>query len=675
MGFLDNIREEAEDAIDKGKDALDKVKDEAEERTGVDIDRDGNVGDSGGGSSDSGSSDTGSSSDSSSNTGSSSDSVDVSVGGGSDGGGSSSSGSSDVVETIESDANQPVNVEDIDIPDRSNEDFSQEGPEKVAVQSSVTVEDKQTSVRTESGNEITRAEAIQRRDEAEQRRRNLENQEEFLQNLSEGSRVRTQGGEVLSRSQALNQVSQRAEDAFDTEQSIRTGLENFNQISRSQRREPRDVFDIAREKADVERPLSFNNPFNSGNDFGDIINVNEEGVEDFFDNPGDQTFISGTELMQSGQDFADDFIDDASEFKAGFDRAVIEANPLTTFQPNTQQSLRRGVTPEDAIESIGRGVATGGSQAPGLLLATPGAVSRSFQEDTPSLSQGAAKGGSLFVEEAENDPIGLVGEEIGEEISEKAIFGTAGAVAGKTAGRSASILGAAPTPDFNSLRPAEDGFSTVKGSASFGGITDDSATPDFVSDTGPDTLEPDIGIEQDVTGTDIEAEPDIVEADTNIESSGGPVSSPFSDVGSAPIDNSIDETFSDIFAEVDAEADPFAESEARADPLSDVFADATAVAEVEPEVDPRLDPRPDTRLDRSLDPTLGGQDDEEELLFGNDSADQVNDDFRFQSSVGAEILGITAEERPDAQSIQDPFSVRPIVTENEDNRRDDERIL
>ena len=44
MGLFDNIKEGIDDTVDKGKEVVDEVKDEAEERTGVDIDRDGNLG-------------------------------------------------------------------------------------------------------------------------------------------------------------------------------------------------------------------------------------------------------------------------------------------------------------------------------------------------------------------------------------------------------------------------------------------------------------------------------------------------------------------------------------------------------------------------------------------------------------------------------------------------------
>lgn len=56
--------------------------------------------------------------------------------------------------------------------------------------------------------------------------------------------------------------------------------------------------------------------------------------------------------------------------------------------------------------------------------------------------------------------------------------------------------------------------------------------------------------------------------------------------------------------------------------------------------------------------------DAEKLLTGSDKA------FQFDSSLGAELTGLTAEDRPDAFNTQDPLSLRPVV-ENKGNKRED----
>jgi len=238
MGIFDNIREGVEDTIDKGKDAVDNVKDEVEDRTGVDIDRDGNVGnnDSGGSSSPDRDSSTVSSDSSGGSSGGSSSSgggdVSFDTGGGSSGGsssgGSSSGGGGSDRDVVERD-NEEVKVEDIEIPDRSNEDFEQKGSERVEAVNSVTVEDQETSVETSSGNQVSRADLKQKEAQARENKINLQNQQDFL--------------ESQGRTQQAQELEQKIDTAETNQRSLQQDIQNFGELAEAQDRQQNNTRD------------------------------------------------------------------------------------------------------------------------------------------------------------------------------------------------------------------------------------------------------------------------------------------------------------------------------------------------------------------------------------------------------------------------------------------------
>lgn len=55
---------------------------------------------------------------------------------------------------------------------------------------------------------------------------------------------------------------------------------------------------------------------------------------------------------------------------------------------------------------------------------------------------------------------------------------------------------------------------------------------------------------------------------------------------------------------------------------------------------------------------------DDELQQGVVQDDPLDSEFEFRPSVGAEILGITAEDVPDRSEIQDPLSLRPVVEDD-----------
>lgn len=61
---------------------------------------------------------------------------------------------------------------------------------------------------------------------------------------------------------------------------------------------------------------------------------------------------------------------------------------------------------------------------------------------------------------------------------------------------------------------------------------------------------------------------------------------------------------------------------------------------------------------------LGFTNDNEEESSGVLDQFSSDKDFRFDSSLGAELTGVTAEERPDAFATQDPFNLRPVLEDS-----------
>lgn len=325
MSFFDNIRDRVDDTVDKGRDIASDIRDSVEDNTGINFDRDSGSEDSSGSSS---------KSDTASESSDSSRDEDPSF----DTGGrrSQDSGSSG------SGSRNEVNVEPIEMPDRSNEDFEQEGPEKVAVQSAVTVEDQRTSVETGSGETVSRADLINRRDEAEQRRRNLENQEEFLQNLSEGSRVETEQGETVSRREALDRVAQQREEAFSSEQSIRSNIQNFEELSKQQSTRQRHPLDNQVPVTDQDGFFTRLDARTQNTAFGGLTDI-IEGTRD------NAEIIGRTRPAQFAGQGAAGILSFTSE-------AADSLTPETRFDSLTEQQLfdnrRRSITTSELEEGL-----------------------------------------------------------------------------------------------------------------------------------------------------------------------------------------------------------------------------------------------------------------------------------------------------------------------------------
>lgn len=81
-------------------------------------------------------------------------------------------------------------------------------------------------------------------------------------------------------------------------------------------------------------------------------------------------------------------------------------------------------------------------------------------------------------------------------------------------------------------------------------------------------------------------------------------------------------------------------------------------------IEPRIDRKPESSR-KSLFSLESDEDQDEEI-----SQDEISSEFEFRASVGAEILGITAEEAPSQEEVQDPLSLRPVVRDKREGNED-----
>ena len=163
----------------------------------------------------------------------------------------------------------------------------------------------------------------------------------------------------------------------------------------------------------------------------------------------EEALSAGVDLMNEGSEFGDrvsnatvgrftDFTDDlfSPRFVDESGREVeLSDEQEEAFQTDAVSFADDRVEASgDIAETFGSGVASGPSQIAGLALATPGAVQRSFEEDTPSFGQGVSAGPELLFDEVSDNPGEFLAEEAGEEVGEAIagalVAGPAGLVAG-----------------------------------------------------------------------------------------------------------------------------------------------------------------------------------------------------------------------------------------------------
>lgn len=527
-----------------------------------------------------------------------------------------------------------------------------EGPEKVAEQSSITVEEK--------------------RKETNQSNKNRISKDTIAPNQQPGG-----PGDPIDLSQASSERLQKAQQslpqASPQAQRNREELKRQQEAAQFKEKSRQTLTEI--EQAENDVTVRFGDQEVTGEQGAELINqqiqetkeFQEQSLERFketesrknkssveiarenADTLAEESLVTGVDLMQRGQDFADETVDDVIDVKRDLESDFIEANPFTAETVSDPVAGIEGTSPDEVTADFGRGAATSGSQLGGLIVATPGATVRALDQDTPSLSEGAVKGGELTVEEFTGDPSGFIAEEAGEEISEKALASVAGKAAGSTLGG----LSVIPTPDFGSVRPETSSqvsavdrgvAAALPGSQVMVVDTEPQSTPDFVNEPGPESQpEPDTSVTDiDVTG-ELETETSTTEAvdsslstDFAITPVVDAISRPSSVSQPQSISQSRPET--NILSEPRTQSNPLIESSARAEARAESRAELDL--RVEPKVEPS--PRPETRPSPTID--LGRERrDPASIIDGRETSELETSD-RFAPSLDALITGETADE-------------------------------
>lgn len=275
------------------------------------------------------------------------------------------------------------------------------GPEKVAVESSITVEDQRTEVETSSGNTVSEADLIQKRDQAEQRKINLENQAEFLEGQGQQEKAK--------------EARERAQEAQKIQDQVEKNIQTVNQIER-------------------QRRTSQNN--NRGLDADPQRVVNE--TEDFFQGFNEDQGSFSQNLEQTGSDL--------SNVGAAVQEEGSEVGDFV--ERNVNEALGGGTVGRRTGQLAG-GVGTLGTQAAGFFIEGGGGLIELRAQDlqNPGELSGSSRqveGTQQFLsatgEEVSEDPLGFALEEGGEEIGEAAIGGL-------LLGGPGAAAGLAPNPE------------------------------------------------------------------------------------------------------------------------------------------------------------------------------------------------------------------------------------
>jgi len=359
-----------------------------------------------------------------------------------------------------------------------------------------------------------------------------------------------------------------------------------------------------------------------------------------------------------------------------------------------------------ARENVISGIGTGGTAVTGLGISSLGAIPRASatttqnalgveeqnreiaQSSDTGLVEGSAQGFVLTGQQAAQNPDRFVGEEVGEEIGEAAVFGT-------LTGGAGLAVSAVPTPEFEvtpevrsrassarntvqQMRQSDSTTSEAAGQLLTNNVNTDAlvaTTQQPDTDVGPGrTLgpgsRPNPETETD-TLSGVQTDQDLLtgsgETTTELESefiqetrSGAPsledsISSP--QEASRPQSDVLDRPESDIVGEVqtrtETKAEPRSEPTVFGDVLAETKIETEPRLETRNELIPELNRRPEAEVERGN----NGEENEDALaeLVG------TQEEFQFQSSVGAELLGIEAEKQPSQLSASNPLNLRPDI--------------
>jgi hypothetical protein len=534
----------------------------------------------------------------------------------------------------------------------------------------------------------TAGEALDARETTLETQKELRQAREKLQEAPKGSRIIGEGGEQLSRDEALDRVEDRQRQVTEALESQDETFSEFVDDTETLTPEQENIQEFRRERNTILRdPVR-----EAGRDF--LTEASAGNPRDAFREAEEELIIGGVATVDQSARFGDRVsgtLEDAGVSPGIGGTGFFEESAETLDELGVQGAGRVDRTTERFEREVTGGVTAGPGTAAGLATAFPGAFSKSSRStlqdlgiiegeaQSPNLGEGAAAGFTLTAEEAREDPVEFFGEELGEEVGEAAggflIGGPAGAAA--TAGTPTPEI----TPSIDAKAKAKSvreklsdiSLETRKGAAApVPDTPGDDATPEFVRDVGPGT-DPTSEIETETTGRDIRPEKPAsvtIETPTSTQDSStglnrlsSPVledspSRPQNISESIPRSEAVDEASPNILVDTKAEATT------ESDVSAEVFAESTVDTKVDTrtEFDLRAEPRaePDTKLDFETRPEEdNGEDNGESLLFSEK-------DTEFQSSVGAEILGVKADEKPGRLEVQDPTSLRPIIDEEND---------
>jgi hypothetical protein len=532
-------------------------------------------------------------------------------------------------------------------------------------------------------------------------------------------RDRRQQRRVQERQEEQNVFEENIEDA----QAIQAQLTD-NQREFAQARNPNTpiienvgdvVRTVGREGQDV---IEGNNPRQSFRDIEDSFLIEGQGIisqgqqlgkdvrKDFkkrdieVRSVGQPVENLGSVLDFAGADTVGNQLQDTGE---KIDRSLVggvatggtAAGGLALQAPGAAPKVLRGTLQEasrqdvESILKIGSGRLAQGSAEIALSSRTPESQqNNAFEQfdgkDEPNIVEAGAGGTRLAADQAKDDPVKFIFSEAGEE----AIETVGGFALGGFAGAAAA---AAPTPT-----PEVSVTSTVKNKASSakqavtnpnaagslaGAFVPDETTPASDprpgNDPRPGTTE--TVVLQDTTGFDLQTETPTQAQET--ETTGTDFDSNIEFDGSSEV---VVESGSQEAPDTISQPENIAESQ----PQSDVISVPEAVSEGRPEARPetgspsitgstpitssisttetKIDTKPPEILiegkpDPQPNPTPedGGSEDDDDNGFSLFT--QETKDTQFRASVGAEILGITAEDKPGRSQASDPTNLRPIL--------------
>lgn len=151
-----------------------------------------------------------------------------------------------------------------------------EGPERTAVESSITVEDQRTEVDVSSGGSVSRADLRQRKAETEETKINLKNEKEFL--------------EEQGRQTQAAKLEDDIENAREAEQTLEQNIFNIGRIEKQQEAERKRRRQRQKEITQ-EKPVTGRDGFFTQLD-AETSNLQQDSIADFQD-----TFQTDTETL------------------------------------------------------------------------------------------------------------------------------------------------------------------------------------------------------------------------------------------------------------------------------------------------------------------------------------------------------------------------------------------